>query len=152
MKKLFLILILIPFVIQSQVKHPLTVEDLWAMKRVGSFDLSPDGKTIAFAVTEYDMDENKGNTDIYTVNSDGSDLHPLKNSEKNETDPKFSPDGKKIAFIRDGKIWTCNYDGSDDELIADISTGASGIVWSADGNEDFIFILSLSGLCDRRLQ
>jgi dipeptidyl aminopeptidase/acylaminoacyl peptidase len=135
MKKIFLILILIPFVIQSQVKHPLTVEDLWAMKRVGSFDLSPDGKTIAFAVTEYDMDENKGNTDIYTVNSDGSDLHSLKNSEKNESDPKFSPDGKKIAFIRDGKIWTCNYDGSDDELIADISTGASGIVWSADGKK-----------------
>ena len=67
MKKLFLILFLIPFVIQSQSKHPLTVEDLWAMKRIDTFDLSPDGKTIAFSVTTYNMDENKGNTDIYLV-------------------------------------------------------------------------------------
>ncbi len=123
MKKFLLLLVLVPFVIHSQSKHALTVDDLWAMKRVGTYSLSPDGKTIAFSVTQYNMEANKGNTDIYLVNSDGSSLRPLKNSEKNESGPVFSPDGKKIAFIRDGKIWTCGYDGSGEELIADISTG-----------------------------
>ena len=61
MKKLLPILLLLPFIIYSQTKHPLTVDDLWAMKRIESFDLSPDGKTIAFAATTYNMDENKGN-------------------------------------------------------------------------------------------
>ncbi len=135
MKKLVLLLVLIPFIIQPQSKHPLTVEDLWAMKRIGTYSLSPDGKTIAFSVTEYNVESNKGNSDIYLVNSDGSNLHPLKNSDKNESGPVFSPDGKKIAFIRDGKIWTCGYDGSGEELLADISTGASGIVWSPDGSK-----------------
>ncbi|HEY6907644.1 MAG TPA: S9 family peptidase, partial [Ignavibacteriaceae bacterium] len=96
---------------------------------------SPDGKTIAFSVTEYNMDENKGNTDIYLVDTDGSNLRPLKNSGKNESDPAFSPDGKNIAFLRDGNIWMCDYSGSNEELLADISTGASGIVWSPDGSK-----------------
>ncbi len=135
MKKLLFLLVLIPFVIHSQTKHPLTVEDLWAMKRVGSYSLSPDGKIIAFSVTGYNVEANTGNTDIYLVNSDGSNLRPLKYSDKNESGPAFSPVGKKIAFIRDGKIWTCGYDGSGEELIADISTGASGIVWSPDGSK-----------------
>ena len=135
MKKLLFLIVLIPFIVHSQSKHPLTVDDLWAMKRIGTYSLSPDGNTIAFDVTAYNVEANKGNTDIYLVNSDGSDLRPLKNSDKNESGPVFSPDGKKIAFIRDGKIWTCNYDGSGEELIGDISTGASGIVWSPDGSK-----------------
>jgi dipeptidyl aminopeptidase/acylaminoacyl peptidase len=135
MKTFLLILLIFPFSVQCQTKHSLTVDDLWAMKRVGSFDLSPDGKTIAFSVTTYNMDENKGNTDIYLVNSDGSNLHPLKNSDKNESDPKFSPDGKTIAFTRGGNIWSCNYNGADEKELADISTGASGIVWSPDGSK-----------------
>ncbi len=135
MNKLLLILFLLPIAIYSQLKQPLTVDDLWAMKRVGSFDLSPDGKTIAFSVTTYNMNENKGNTDIYLVDSDGSNLRSLKNSDKNESDPKFSPDGKRIAFTRDGQIWSCNYDGSDEQQLIDISTGVSGIVWSPDGSK-----------------
>jgi Tol biopolymer transport system component len=135
MKKLFFILCLFPFVILSQTKHPLTVEDLWAMKRVGTFDLSPDGKTIVFSVTTYDMDANKGNSDIYFIDADGSNLKAFKNSEKNESEPKFSPDGKKIAFIRDDQIWTSDISGMNEEQLTDISTKASGIVWSPDGTK-----------------
>ncbi len=135
MKKLLLLLSLIPFIISSQTKHPLTVEDLWAMKRVGTFDLSPDGKTIAFSVTTYDMDSNKGNSDIYLIDADGSNLREFKNSEKNETEPKFSPDGKRIAFVRDGQIYSSDLAGMNEEQLTDISTKAAGIVWSPDGTK-----------------
>ncbi len=146
MKKLFFFLLLFPFVISSQTKHPLTVEDLWAMKRVGTFDLSPDGKTIAFSVTTYDMDANKGNSDIYLVDADGSDLRVFKNSDKNESEPKFSRDGKKIAFIRDGQIWTSDLAGMNEEQLTDISTKASGIVWSQDGTK-MLFVSSVYPDC-----
>ncbi len=135
MKKLLLLLSLIPFIISSQTKHPLTVEDLWAMERVGTFDLSPDGKTISFSVTTYDMDSNKGNSDIYLIDADGSNLREIKNSEKNETEPKFSPDGKRIAFVRDGQIYSSDLAGMNEEQLTDISTKAAGIVWSPDGTK-----------------
>ena len=64
------------------------------MKRMENFDVSPNGQKIVFEVKTYSMQANKGNSDIYLINSDGSDLQVFKNSDKNETDPKFSPDGK----------------------------------------------------------
>ncbi|MDR3626119.1 MAG: S9 family peptidase [Ignavibacteriaceae bacterium] len=138
MKTLLTIFLCLPFILFAQQKHPLTVDDLWAMKRVGSIDLSPDGKTIAFTVTAFNMDENKGNSDIYLINSDGTNLHPLKNSEKNETSPKFSADGKMIAYIIDDQIHTCKYDGTDDEQITDFYTGVDDFRWSHDGKKFLI--------------
>ncbi len=127
-----LILIAIPLAAQ---KRALTVEDLWKMKRIGGFDISPDGKTIAFAVTTYNMDTNKGNSDIYLIDSDGKNLRPFKNTEVGESSPKFSPDGKKIAYSKKGQIWMANTDGSDDKQITNLYTGASGFVWSKDGKK-----------------
>ena len=135
MKKSFFLLCLIPLVILSQTKHPLSVKDLWAMKRIGTFDLSPDGTTIAFSVTTYDMIANKGNSDIYLVDPDGSNLRTFKNSDKNESEPKFSPDGKKIAFIRDGQIWMSDISEMNEVQLTEISTKASGMVWSPDGSK-----------------
>jgi dipeptidyl aminopeptidase/acylaminoacyl peptidase len=138
MKTLLIIFLCLPFVLSAQEKHPLTVDDLWAMKRVGTFDLSPDGKTIAFSVTTYNMEQNKGNSDIYLINTDGSDLRPLKNSPNNESLPKFSSGGKMIAYLIDNQIHTCKTDGSDDEQITDLYTGVDDYRWSHDGKKFLI--------------
>ena len=135
MKILFFIIFLFPAAVFTQNKHPLTVEDLWAMKRIGTFDLSPDGKQIVFDVTVYNMDENKGNSDIYLINVDGSGLHPLKNSDKNETNPKFLPDGKKVSYLIEDQIHTCNLDGSDDIQLTNLYTGVNDYRWSHDGKK-----------------
>jgi dipeptidyl aminopeptidase/acylaminoacyl peptidase len=135
MKKFIFILLAIPFLLFAQTKRAINVEDLWSMKRIGSFDLSPDNKTIAFTAQSFSMEDNKGNTDIFLINSDGSNMRSFKSSAKNETEPKFSPDGNKIAFIRDSQIWTANLDGSGEEQITNLHTGASGIVWSNDGKK-----------------
>ena len=135
MKPLLLALLLLPFLALPQTKRPLSVEDLWNMKRVGSFNVSPDGKMIAFELASYNMENNKGNTDIYIMGADGKDVRPLKNSGTNETEPAFTPDGKKISFIRDGQIWLCNLDGTGEEKLTYIYTEASGYRWSSDGKK-----------------
>ena len=132
-KKSILLYLLIPFLAFPQIKRAITVDDLWAMKRIGTYDISPDGKTLSYALTTYTFEANKGNTDIYLIDADGKNLRALKNSEKNETEPKFSPDGKTIAFIMDGQIWQCNLDGSNEKQLTNIYTEATGFEWSNDG-------------------
>ena len=98
--KYFLLSLIITILIFPQSKRAITVDDLWAMKRIGSYSVSPDGKTIAYTLTSYTFEANKGNTDIYLIDTDGKNLRVLKNSEKNESEPKFSPDGKSIASLQ----------------------------------------------------
>ena len=146
MKKIFLILSFLSIAVFPQNKRAITVDDLWAMKRIGSYDVSPDGKTIAYTLTGYTFEANKGNTDIYLIDTDGKNLRVLKNSDKNENEPKFSPDGKSIAFTRGGQIWQCNLDGSNEKQLTNIYTEASGFEWSADGKK-ILFVSSVYPEC-----
>ncbi len=136
MNKLILILLLSLLTISNfyaQKKHELTVDDLWALKRLNSFDISPDGKTIAFDFTQYDMEKNAGQSDIWLIDSDGKNLRPLKNTDKSESEPKFTFDGKQISYIYDDQIWLCNLDGTGNAKLTELHTGVSGVEWSKDG-------------------
>lgn len=145
MKRIICIYIVITFIATSliaQQKHALNFDDLWAMKRIGAISLSVDGKMIAFQLTSYNVEKNKGNSDIYIVNTDGANLRELKNSEKNESEPKFLPDGKHISYVMGDQVWICNLDGTADKKITDVYTGISGVVWSNDGKR-FLFASSV---------
>ena len=146
MKKIFIVLLIFIIPVLAQNKRPLTVEDMWAMHRIGSLELSTDGKTIAFSVTAYSMETNKGNTDIFLIDSDGNNLRSLKNSEKNESNPKFSPNGKHIAYSLDEQIWICDFNGNNSKQVTDIYSGASGFEWSNDGSK-LLFVSSVYPDC-----
>jgi dipeptidyl aminopeptidase/acylaminoacyl peptidase len=150
MKKLFFVVLLFPCFISAQNKRAITVEDLWAMKRINSFDVSADVKMIVFAATSYSIDENKGNSDIYLINSDGNNLHTLKNSEKNETIPLFVPNSNKISYLLDGQIWTCNPDGSGEEKLTDVYTKVTDYKWSPSGTK-ILFTSSVYSDCETQV-
>lgn len=136
MKKLiFFSFIIFTSIVFAQQKRILTIDDLWAMQRIGGVSLSPDGKTLAFSLSSFSMELNKGNSDIYIINSDGSNLLPLVNSEKNESTPKFTPDGKKLSYIFNNQIWLCYLDGSNKTQLTDIYSGVTDYVWSNDGSK-----------------
>ncbi|MDA3860736.1 MAG: S9 family peptidase [Melioribacteraceae bacterium] len=137
MKRILILAILFTITIgvTAQQKRAITVDDLWAMTRVGSVVVSPDGELVAFSVSQYSMDANSGQTDIYLMNIDGSDVHPILNSEKSESSPSFSQDGKKLSYSFGGQIWQCNLDGTNKEQLTNLYSGASGIRWSNDGKK-----------------
>src|SRR5215213_4711975 len=75
-----------------------TVDDLLKGRRVGDPQVSPDGKHVAFTIGDVNLDANRVVTRIYTVSIDGSGLKQLTSGDKASTAPRWSPDGKKIAY------------------------------------------------------
>ncbi len=151
MKRFFLILILsISALTISAQKRAITIEDMWNLKRITSFDLSPNGKSIVFAATSYDMDKNKGNSNIWMISSEGKYLQAIKNSEAGESSPKFTIDGSKISYEFKNNIWLCDLDGTNNSQLTDLYTGASGLVWSKDG-KFALFVSSVHPDCTTQL-
>jgi dipeptidyl aminopeptidase/acylaminoacyl peptidase len=61
----------------SAQKSGFTIEDIYKIKNVGSQTISHDGNKIAFTVTTSDFRKSKSNTDIYLMNSDGSEIRQI---------------------------------------------------------------------------
>ncbi len=131
-------------------KHAITFDDLIALGRIGSFEISPDGKNVAFTVTWFDKEANSSNTDIYLAPVKGGDPYRFVRSDGADYEPCWSPDGRKLAFVstRGGspQIWVIPVDGGEAKKITDIPTGVSSPLWSPDGKR-FAFTSSVYPDC-----
>src|SRR5215510_4448059 len=83
----------------AQTKRPMTFDDLTAIKRVGDAQISPDGSRVAYVVTEVDKNLNRGKRSVSVVPTSGGLSLPLITSDKNDYSPRWSPDGKWIAYL-----------------------------------------------------
>ena len=72
----------------------LTPEVMWKMSRAGSSSLSPDGRTLLYAQTDYNMAENRGVTTIWVEDLATKAVTRLTDTASNNADPKWSADGK----------------------------------------------------------
>ena len=123
--------------IRAANRRPLELEDLFRILRLSDPQISPDGKWIAYVVTQTDKPENRANSDIWLVSADGREARPLTNSPKHDRHPRWSPDGKWIAFEsnRSGEfqIYLIRPNGGEAKKLTSISTEAQQPVWSPDG-------------------
>lgn len=117
----------------------LTPEILWAMGRIGSFTVSPDGKQAVYTVTYYSVEQNKSHTVIYLMDLATKSSTLLTRTAASESDPCFIQDGKKIAYLAEAdgltQIWAMNLDGTGRQQLSREASSVNGFVFSPDGKK-----------------
>ena len=114
----------------------LTPEALWAMGRIGSSSVSPDGTKITYTVSYYSVKENKSHLAIYVMNADGTENTLLTTTSANEGEPVWIKGGTKIAFLSaasgSNQIWEMNPDGTERLQLSHYEGDIEGFRFSPD--------------------
>jgi dipeptidyl aminopeptidase/acylaminoacyl peptidase len=127
------VLLLVLASLASAQTRTYAVEDLMRVRRVDNPRISPDGRQVVFTIGDVNFDANRVVTQIYVTSIAGGEIKRLSSGDSSSSAPRWSPDGKKIAYINGGQIWVMDHDGDHKEQVTKISTGAAAPVWSPDG-------------------
>jgi dipeptidyl aminopeptidase/acylaminoacyl peptidase len=118
--------------------RPLRTDDVFALREVADPQVSPDGAWVAFTVTRLDRKEDERDTDVYMAPFAGGPSLRLTTSRKPETRPRWSPDGRHLAFLscrrsRKSQVWLMDRRGGEAERLTAYEGGVSDLAWSGDG-------------------
>ena len=107
----------------------MTPEALWAMGRIGSYSVSPDGMNVAYQVSYYSVEENRSNTVIYVcpLNSDAKEPVLLGLG----SEPVWLSDDK-LAFASKGEVWTMSSNGKARKQLTKTEGNVEGFLFSPD--------------------
>jgi dipeptidyl aminopeptidase/acylaminoacyl peptidase len=112
---------------RSRGGDPLTIEHIVAVESPREFRLEPRGRSVAY------INEAAGARQLFIASIRGGPPVQVTASEKPVSDPQWSPDGRRLAFVRDGSILTIDVDGSRLTTVTEHQAGNSQPRWSPDG-------------------
>ncbi|MFZ4725165.1 MAG: alpha/beta fold hydrolase [Paludibacter sp.] len=114
----------------------MTPEVLWSFGRVGGTQVSPDGKKVLYSVSYYSIPENKGNSELFVMNVDGTDKKQITTTSTREAAAKWMNDGERIAFLSSEtgtmQLWIMKSDGTDRQQITNRKDGLNDFMISPD--------------------
>ena len=120
--------------------RPITPEDLLAFKEVGDVQISPDGALIAFVVADsFKTDTSAPRSQIWVVPAAGGAARPWTTGPRADTAPRWSPDGRTLAFLSDREddgtpqIYLLDRDGGEARRLTNQPCAVVEIAWSPDG-------------------
>jgi dipeptidyl aminopeptidase/acylaminoacyl peptidase len=117
--------------------HPYTIQDQVTLRRLSDPRVSPDGQRIAYVLRSTDMEANRGRTDLWLVNADGSGARQLTSHPDADNQPVWAPDGRSLFFLssRGGssQVWRLPIDGGEPQQVTKLPLDVNAFALSRDG-------------------
>ncbi len=104
-----------PIITKSEIvveNGKYTPEIMHRLGKVSDAQLSPDGSKILYGVSYTDIQQNKGNRELFIINIDGSSNTQLTNSAKSEGNARWYNNGEQIIYMRGGKLYVSDFTGT----------------------------------------
>jgi dipeptidyl aminopeptidase/acylaminoacyl peptidase len=131
----------------STTQKTWTVDDLWALERIGPPSLSPQGQQAVAAVTRFSMQDNRSSSSLWLFPlPDGtatSAPRPLTTCGDKDGAPRFSPQGDRVAFLArreqqgrkdaTAQLYVISTTGGEAQRAAEVATGVEAFQWAPDG-------------------
>ncbi len=118
-------------------KRAITIDDYLALKVVGDPQLSPDGKWVAYTVTEQSLKDNRGTTRVWLGDVVTGQTREITAGPGSDRQPRWAPDGKTLAFVatrQNGpQLWLLPIGGGEARRVTDLPDGVSDPIWLPDG-------------------
>ncbi len=160
-----LCLLIVNSTVNAQNQRGVTPEDYFAFEFVSDPNISPDGKLVAYVVTKIDHAQNRRNSSIWMVPTDRSrGPWQFTTSPQNSTSPRWSPDGRSVAFLSSrpestapagsvadqprSQVWLLSMGGGEAKRVTNLKNGISSFRWSPDGTR--LVVVSRLGPSDNR--
>ena len=118
---------------------PLRMEDIFEVEIAGDPRISPDGGRVVYVRQRADIMTDSRFSNLWIVGSDGSGHRPLTTGDFNDSSPRWSPDGTRLAFIsnRSGsaQIHVRWMDSGETSVITNVTEPPRSFAWSPDGTQ-----------------
>ncbi|MBR4535907.1 MAG: S9 family peptidase [Bacteroidales bacterium] len=109
-----------------------TPEVMWSLGKMGEYAVSPDGKQIAYTMTYYSMEENKGNAEIYLLPTEGGEAVRLTTTAQSEFNPVWQ-DENTLLFCRGNEVRSMDVKSKTEKVIGTFENGLEGFKLAPDG-------------------
>lgn len=119
-------------------RRPIAPNDVYHIRGVSDPQVSPDGNWVAYTVRSVDSTKDKRDSNIWMTSWDGTQTIQLTSSKESESTPRWSPDGRYLAFLasrqddEDDQVWLLDRRGGEAQRLTELKGGVNSMEWSPD--------------------
>jgi acylaminoacyl-peptidase len=122
---------------EETAPNRLTLLDVFELEYASDPRISPDGLFVAYVRNFMDVKTDRRRSNLWIVSTDGADHRPLTSGNDAHSQPRWSPDGSKLAYVTSAsgsaQIHVRWMDTGQHARLTNLNAGPAGLTWSPDG-------------------